>query len=227
MGNIQFNNNKILFTANGIAMSPNCCCNPCEDCDGVTPKQITVTISGVTGISCQNWQTVYDEGIPWWYLWISDVTLNMDGVYLLEQCPNADFPHPWYTPCEWGVRGVGSIRYTFMWNQDDTCSGTTYCTVEGDLYILLQHGRSSGGYGDPENWNLVIGTWDLNVTPGTDINGNPSSTIGSGHIFTGNTLAENTGCTVIPDIDNVYKTFGPPYFSNLDGAATFEIGDQT
>jgi|GEM_PF-2851287 len=52
MGNIQFNNNKILFSgSNKIAMDSSCCCG-CTGCSGTAPNQLSITIAGVTGWPC-------------------------------------------------------------------------------------------------------------------------------------------------------------------------------
>ena len=65
MGNIQFTENGILFTANGIAMDPDCCCVPCfRTCtdwhDKPQPDAI-VSVSGECSATCPDAAGTYSD----------------------------------------------------------------------------------------------------------------------------------------------------------------------
>lgn len=55
MGNVQFNDSKVLFTDNDkVAMHEDCCCpDPCAECaEGTTPRQWKVVIADVADGVC-------------------------------------------------------------------------------------------------------------------------------------------------------------------------------
>lgn len=58
MGNVQFYNDKVLFTPDDkVAMHGDCCCDlpvRCERCSGNTPEQLEVVLAGIVNDLCND-----------------------------------------------------------------------------------------------------------------------------------------------------------------------------
>jgi len=101
MGNVQFNDSKVLFTSEGkVAMGADCCCDGvCFRCSGVKPLELQVVIEDIEDVpSCLNFS-------------------DLNGTYIAAHCDPVPLgrTYPNTSACTWFYELPSTICIDWDW----------------------------------------------------------------------------------------------------------------
>jgi len=203
MGNVQFYNDKVLFTADGtVAMHSDCCCGgvgeECTNCGASgTPAQITVVTSGILLCSCTD--TVCLDSDQSFYL--DGDAADFNGSFRLDQ----DGTYP----CLW--TNTFDVDAIMKWWSGTGCSGTP------------------STFGSPITFEIYVwrhaSTWSVSIIS--------DDAVDDLWVFSGSTAATSDDCMDGPagSISNTIScgttnmTYDPCLSWNVgyDGSATISV----